>query len=114
MGSGARGKMLVGRVGSGGVEGRGPEVLGGPACDSGGRRSAVRRLGIRRPANIVGNIRQGSENIITNIQRVLGGSTGGPGGNIRGIKPDTVTNFDVWGWSTPAVVVLLVLLLGLH
>src|SRR6201996_1998305 len=70
MGPGVRGKVLVRRVGSGGVEGRGPEVLGG-------RRSAVRRLGIRRPANIIRNIRRGSENIITNIRRVLGGSAGG-------------------------------------
>src|ERR1700761_5436856 len=73
MGPGAWGKMLVRRVGSGGVEGRGPEVLGG-------QRSAVRRLGVRRPANIIGNIRRGSENIITNIWRVLGGSAGGLGG----------------------------------
>src|SRR6201999_2556388 len=73
LGPGAWGKMLVRRVGSGGVEGRGPEVLGG-------RRSAVRRLGVRCPANIIGNIRRGSENIITNIRRVLGGSAGGLGG----------------------------------
>src|SRR6201996_9287346 len=80
MGPGARGKMLVRRVGSGGVEGRGPEVLGGPARDSGGRCSVVRRLGIRHPANIIGNIRRGSENIITNIRRVLRGSASGLGG----------------------------------
>src|ERR1700761_7895086 len=73
MSPGARGKMLVRRVGSGGAGGRGPEVLGG-------RRSAVRRLGVRRPANIIGNIRRGSEKIITNIRRVLGGSAGGLGG----------------------------------
>ena len=72
--------MLVCQVGSGGVEGRGLEVLGGPAHDSGGQRSAVRRLGIRRPANIIGNIRRSSENIITNIWRVLGGGAGGLGG----------------------------------
>src|ERR1700761_282908 len=66
MSPGARGKMRVRRVGFGGAGGRGPEVLGG-------RRSAVR-------PNIIGNIRQGSENIITNIRRVLGGSAGGLGG----------------------------------
>src|ERR1700761_5683929 len=79
MGPGAWGKMLVRRVGSGGVEGRGPEVLGG-------RRSAVRRLGIRRLANIIGNIRRGSENIITNIRRVLGGSAGGLGGRRSAVR----------------------------
>src|ERR1700761_5709494 len=73
MSPGARGKMLVRRVGSGGAGGRGPEVLGG-------RRSAIRRLGVRRPANIIGNIRRGSENIITNIRRVPGGNAGGLGG----------------------------------
>src|SRR6201996_4853810 len=85
MGPGARGKMLVRRVGSGGVEGRGPEVLGGPAADSGGRRPAVRRLGVWRPANIIGNIWRGSENIITNIRRVLGGGAGGLGGRRSGL-----------------------------
>src|SRR6201996_504411 len=79
MGPGAWGKMLVRRMGSGGVEGRGPEVLGG-------RRSAVRRLGVRRPANIIGNIRRGSENIITNIRRVLGGSAGGLGGRRSAVR----------------------------
>src|ERR1700761_3716695 len=79
MGPGAWGEMLVRRVGSGGVEGRGPEVLGG-------RRSAVRRLGVRRPANIIGNIRRGSENIITNIRRVLGGSAGGLGGRGAAVR----------------------------
>src|ERR1700761_4488669 len=68
MGPGAWGKMLVRQVGSGGVEGRGPEVLGG-------RRSAVRRLGVRRP-----------ENIITNIRRVLGGSAGGLGGRRSAVR----------------------------
>ena|ERR1700761_1698433 len=72
--------MLVHRVGSGGVEGRGPEVLGSPARDSGGQHSVVRRLGIRRPVNIIGNIQRGSENIITNIRRVLGGGASGLGG----------------------------------
>src|ERR1700761_1582751 len=66
MSPGARGKMRAHRVGFGGAGGRGPEVLGG-------RRSAVR-------PNIIGNIRRGSENIITNIRRVLGGSAGGLGG----------------------------------
>src|ERR1700761_2456376 len=81
MSPGARGKMRAHRVGFGGAGGRGPEVLGG-------RRSAVR-------PNIIGNIRRGSENIITNIRRVLGGSAGGlsgrrsvvrrsgPGGGVR-------------------------------
>src|ERR1700761_9439478 len=83
MGSGARGKMLVRRVGSGGVEGRGPEVLSGSARGFGGRRSALGGSAVRSPANIIGNIRRvpgaGSENIIANIRRVLGGGFGGLG-----------------------------------
>ena len=83
MGPGARGKMLVRRVGSGGVEGRGPEVLSGSARGFGGRRSALGGSAVRSPANIIGNIRRvpgaGSENIIANIRRVLGGGFGGLG-----------------------------------